>query len=175
MAAAPPERVAAAPRRARGTRMIGRMTRRALLPILLAAGACAVAPSVAGAAAGSHSAAASWSKDATAICKRYGKQIDALPEPKTLDEAAASTLKILDLATRQTNEIAKLSKPAKDAKTIDELLGYWRQQLGVVKDMAAAMKKADQAAVSSLMAKGDGIDKKVTALGKKLGVNDCVN
>lgn len=156
-------------------RMIGRMTRRALLPIVLAAGVCAVAPSVAGASPAGSAAAAGWSKDATAICKKYGKQIDAIPEPQSLSEAATSTMKIHDIAAKQTSEIAKLARPAKTAKAIGELIGYWEQQLGVVKDMANAMKKADEKAVTALMTKGDGIDKKVTTLGKKLGVSECVN
>lgn len=155
--------------------MIGCMTRRALLPIVLAAGVCAVAPTVAGAASAGTAAAASWSKDANAICKKYGKQIDAIPEPQSYEEAAASTLKIYGIAKKQTAEIGKLAKPSKDARSIDELLGYWKQQLAVVKDMAAAMKKADEKAVAAIMAKGDAIDEKVNALGKKLGIPECVN
>lgn len=150
------------------------MTLRAALSLAVVAGALAVAvPSAALAA--SSAANATWAGSATAICKRYGAEVNKVKDPTTMLEAATSTQAVYDLALKQTREIEKLSRPAKDAASIATLVGLWNQQLGVVKQMVGAFRAKNEALVKTLVAKGTAVDTKVKALGKKLGVVACVS
>ena len=145
------------------------MTRQAFLPILVAVGALAVAaPSVAGAAGPS-----AWAKSADAICKQANKDIDAIAEPKNTKELASATEKLLAIGIRQTNDLAKLSRPSSDAKEIGTLIGYYNDQVSVGKKLLAAVKQGDMKKAQAIIESGNATGKKVDALVTKLGAKAC--
>ena len=147
------------------------MTRRAVLPIAAAVAALALAaPSLA-------AGPSAWAKSADSICKKYEKKIGEISEPKSLKEAIADNEKFLGFRTAQTKEIAKLSRPAADKADIAKLLGYYDQEIDVVKRLIAALKTNDERKnekkMSSIIVEGASIANKRKSIAKQLGAVGC--
>jgi hypothetical protein len=148
------------------------MTRRAALPVVVGTlGALAAAVPLASAAGGAGPSA--WATAANAICSKAGDRIQDVPRGSSLAEIAKGTQKVLGIILRQNGDLAKLPRPARDAASIATLLGYYAQQADVVRGIIVGLKKGDQGAANAMIAKGDAVNTKATALARKLGATDC--
>ena len=58
-------------------------------------------------------------------------------------------------------------------RDIAKLIGYYKQQLGVLRNLLAALKADDQAKAEKIIAQGDAIEGKINATAKKLGASEC--
>lgn len=144
------------------------MTRRALLPLALACGALALA-----APAQSATAPSAWAKAANAVCKNGSAEIDKIKDPETMDQLIAGTQKVLAIATRTTAGIARLPRPAADKVAIGQLVSYYNQQLGVLRNLIAALKANDEVKGEKIIAQGDALESKISALARRLGAGEC--
>ena len=144
------------------------MTRRALLPLVLACGALAFA-----APALSATPTTAWAKSANALCKSASAEIDQIKDPETMADLIKGTQKVLAIASRTTTAMTKLPRPAAQRTDIAKLIGYYNQQLGVLRNLIAALKANDQAKGEKIIAQGDVLEDKINATAKKLGASDC--
>ena len=116
-----------------------------------------------------------WAKSADKICARANADIDKLPQPTSVKSLIASTEKFLEIGKRQTSDLAKLKRPSGDAAAIAKLVGYYEQQVGVVKSLIDALKHGDQAKTQKLITQGDALDASAKSLAKKLGAKTCAS
>jgi hypothetical protein len=148
------------------------MTRRAVLPVVVAALGALAATAPLASAAGSAVPSA-WAAGANAICTKAQKGIPKVSRTASIEEMTKSTQKVLDIVIRQSGELAKLPRPSRDAASIVRLLGYYTQQIAALRGMVAALKKGDQKAWEAQVAKGDAVNTKAITLSRKLGATRC--
>lgn len=132
----------------------------ALAALALAAPSFAAAPSA-------------WAVQANAICERTNAAIDKIPSPSTTKELIASTTAALALGVRQTNEIARLPRPAAAQATIAELVAVYRQQVDLVARLIVALRSKGLAGTQKLIAAGDKLHARAVALERRLGAATC--
>jgi len=114
-----------------------------------------------------------WAKSADKICARANAEIDKIPQPTSTKTLVAGSEKILEIGKRQTSDLAKLRRPSGDASAIAKLIGYYEQQVGIVKGLIDALKHDDKAKVQKLIGQGDELDDKADSLVTKLGAKKC--
>jgi hypothetical protein len=145
------------------------MTTRAALSVVIAVAVAALVLTASSFAA----SPSAWAKSADAICAKHNKEVDKIPAPKTLEQLATSTEKLLAIGIREMNDIAALDRPAADKANIAKLLGYYGQQVAIVKRLIAAVKASDQKKMNAVVAEGNALDAKLKAVEKKLGAVGC--
>ena len=148
------------------------MTRRALLPIVLAVGALlAAAPSVAGAA--TAASPSEWAKSANAICTRTQRLVAGVPRPMTQQEETRAFSTILGYIRQQNDGLRKLPRPKQTASDIATLMRLFDKQAGLIGGVIAGMQSGNASAIEASRREGNALNPKVLALTKKLGANDC--
>ena len=81
--------------------------------------------------------------------------------------------RFLAIGKRQTSDLAKLKRPAGDAKAIAQLIGYYEQQADIVESLIDALEGGDEARAKKLLEQGDEPDDKADSLVAKLGARRC--
>lgn len=148
------------------------MIRRALLPIVLAAGALlAAAPSVAGAAAAASPS--EWAKSANAICLKAQGLVAKVPQPTTSQEEIAAFSTILGYIRQQNDGLRKLPRPKQSASDIATLLSLYDKQAGFIGGIIAGMQSGNASGIEAARRQGNALNPKVLALAKKLGAKYC--
>ena len=134
---------------------------------LAAAGALAfAAPSFA-------ASASDWSKSADKICDRANAALDKIAQPKSTPELIAASERFLEVGKQQAADLAKLKRPPADAAAIGKVVGIYEQQAGLVNGLLAALRKNDQKAVKTLVARGDALEVTAAKIVKGLGAAKC--
>ena len=144
------------------------MTRSAITSLIVVAALALAAPSFA-------ASTSDWSKAADKICAKAHAEIAKLPQPTSAKSLIASTEKFMEIGKRQTSDLAKLKRPSGDASSIAKLIGYYEQQMGIVKSLIDAIKREDQAKMKKLIDQGDEFDDKAGSLVTKLGAKKCAS
>ena len=73
------------------------------------------------------------------------------------------------IGKRRSSELAKLKRPSGDAAAIGKLLGYFEQQVAMVKSLIDAVKRDDTERMRKVMAHGSSLNDSAVTLAKKLG------
>ena len=81
--------------------------------------------------------------------------------------------KFQEVGKRQTDDLAKLKRPSRDAAAIGKVVGIYEQQVGLVKGLIAALKKNDQKKVKTLVTQGDALAVTAAKIIKALGAANC--
>ena len=148
------------------------MTRRALLPIVLAVGALlAAAPSGAGAAAAASPS--EWAKSANAICTKTQGLVARVPRPTTVQEETKAFVTILGYIRQQNDGLRKLPRPKQTASDIVTLMSLFDKQAGLIGGIITGMQSGNPSVIEASRRMGNALNPKVLALTKKLGAKDC--
>lgn len=110
---------------------------------------------------------ADWAAQANRICEKANDDIDALPEPETLDpsELAGAGGEAVDIGQRQLRQLQKLRPPRDAGPKVQRLLRIYAQQNDASEEIVAALRIAD---VTSIQQQIDTITLQDRAL-KRLG------
>ena len=116
-----------------------------------------------------------WAAQANAICAKANDDIDALPEPESLDisQAASAGGEAVDISQRQLRELQQLTPPADDRPRIKRLLRIYAQQNDVAEELFGAIRVGD---VSGLQVHIDALrrlGKSGDDLANRLGASTC--
>ena len=147
------------------------MTRPAILSLLAVVGAAAgslalAAPSFAG-------LASDWSKSADAICVRYHKEAVRIAQPTSSKSLITASQALAAIEQRKTRDLAKLRRPAGEAAAIGKLIGFFEQQVVMLRNLIDAVKRDDGARIKEVMAEGSAQNESAVRLAKKLGAVKC--
>jgi hypothetical protein len=137
--------------------------------------ACLAALAVAGCGGGDGLDKKALADKANAICEKYSKQGEALGSPDLADPKKAEDYfsKATDLANKQQDELEAL-KPADDIKAdYAKLTKATGDATGLLGDLAAAAKAADQKKGVELVQKLTPISAAVDEAAKKVGADSC--
>jgi len=114
-----------------------------------------------------------WAKSADKICAKAKSDIDKIAKPTSTKELISSSEKIMKIGKSQTKDLKKLKRPSGDAAAIEKLIGYYEQQVDVVKDLIDAVKHEDKSKLEKTIKKGDELNKSAESLATKLGAKKC--
>ena len=114
-----------------------------------------------------------WAKSADKICATANAELDKIAQPATTKALITASEKFLTIGKRQTDDLAKLKRPSGDAAAIGKVVGIYKQQIGLVKGLIAALKQNDSKKVKTLVTQGDALAAIAATAVKGLGAAKC--
>ena len=116
---------------------------------------------------------AEYVKQADAICAKYEKRLDALPEPQDLKGLQTLVDKGLPIAREGNAELKEL-KPPEDLEAKDE---EWHKRndrnLKLIEDLGKAADAGDEEKIQSLASEADRNETEADGLASEIGLKDC--
>lgn len=97
-------------------------------------------------------------------------ELEAATSP---DEAAAAYEELADVAQSVNDEIDALGRPEGDEELIDDLAAQQDELVTMVRDLAAAIREQDQAAVESIGAELDALSAETGEISERYGLEVC--
>lgn len=110
---------------------------------------------------------------ADAICEKYGKQLDALPEPQTVAEVAGVAERALPIARKGVDELRRLEPPEELESKVDDWLARDAKNVQAIENLRDAAKDGDPAKIRSIVAESAANEKKADALAREIGLAKC--
>ena len=140
--------------------------------VLLAVAALALA-GCGGSSSGGRLSEAEFVKKADAVCAKYKKKINALPQPSSLSGVAGYAQKAIDLTKQGRAELRALKPPSDLADTNAKWLANLDQTLVLAGELRDAAKQKDLAKVRTLAERGNRLDKQGNRLAAQMGMKAC--
>jgi hypothetical protein len=137
-----------------------------LVSIAVALGGC-------GGGGGKRLTKAEFAKKLNSLCADYQKKINALGTPQSTAEAVKLMTTYKSLFGKIVADTGKLKPPADEQASVDRILAIGRQQLGLIDQMSAALKKNDMAKFQALVKQGDAMDSESKPLFRQIGATVC--
>ena len=118
-----------------------------------------------------------YREQGNAICSKYERQIDAVPEPRgdTAQEIVDYVDKVEPLAEKQVDEVRELKPPEDDQATHDEMIREAERTLDAIRDLRRAADANDPAAAREAIEQGESAGDNADALAKQLGLDACAD
>jgi hypothetical protein len=110
---------------------------------------------------------------ANAVCGKYQGRIDAVPEPKNLDDVPGYVDKIVPLIEKGTSEIDDLKPPEDLQDTYDDWRATQQRLLQKARDLKAAAQDNDAGRAQQVLREAGRASSRVDALARQLGANKC--
>ncbi len=140
---------------------------------LLAVGALVLAAAAAGCGGDDRLSRDEYIKQADAICAKYEKRLDALPEPKNVEDLQRLVAEGLPIAREGINELKKL-KPPED---LEAKVNQWHERneanLDKIEELVQAAEQGDEQKIQTLAAEADENEQEADRLAREIGLDDC--
>jgi hypothetical protein len=110
---------------------------------------------------------------ANTLCAAFNKQVNAVPTPKTIAEAATSFEKLLPLDRKLVADMKALKPPANEEKAVNQAIALGEDQANRADALIAALKKNDLTKVNALIKEGNTNTAKSKPLFTQIGATEC--
>jgi prophage DNA circulation protein len=112
-------------------------------------------------------------RQADAICTTYEKRLDALPEPKTIDEVETLATKAKPIAEDGQAALRRLRPPVELEEDVDAWLELNQANVDAIDDLGAAAADSDEAEAQAVSKRAVENERKADALAERLGLVAC--
>jgi hypothetical protein len=145
------------------------------LALLIAIPGLLVAGFTAGCATGTRELSkAEYVSKLNAMCRDFGAREQEIGEPHTLADLVDKGPRILDAFERAiADKVGSLHAPHAIADQADRLVDIAGQQHDVLAGLVDAAKDSDFIQVRELVATNEGLNKRSSAIARKLGAEEC--
>ena len=118
-----------------------------------------------------------YQEKGNAICSKYERQIDAVPEPSggSAQDIVQYVTKVEPLAQKQVDEIRELEPPEDDQETHDEMIREAERTLDAIRDLGKAAEANDPASAREAVEQGESAGDNADALAEQLGLDACAD
>jgi hypothetical protein len=114
-------------------------------------------------------------RQADAICAKFERELDALPEPKTIEEVGRLADQAKPIAKEGQAALKRLRPPLDLEEDVDAWLERNQQNVDAIDDLRAAADDADEAAARAVSQRAVENERKADALAKRIGLVDCAS
>jgi hypothetical protein len=139
--------------------------------------ACAIAAAGCGGGGGGGSDGSLTTEEfvaqADAICQRAHAQLQALPDPTSLEQAARLARRGVEIGEAELEQLRGLRPGEEIAAQVDRAYGLLDQQLDLERRLADAAEAGDEAAANEIIAKGDLLEAEAGGLSRRIGLQVC--
>lgn len=118
---------------------------------------------------------AEYIEQADTICAEFDGELDALPEPKTLDDLATMAEQAKPIAEAGVAELRALSPPEALAEQVDAWLDLNDANVAAIDELREAAESGDETAVQQVAADAADNEAKADALAGEIGLTDCAD
>lgn len=138
--------------------------------------AVATVVTVAGCGGDDRLSSEDYQREGNAICSKYDRQIDAIPEPEESAESVVAYVnKVIPLVEDQIDEMRELKPPEEDQEAHDEMLREAERIVEAARDLRAAAEDNDQTAARQAIEAGDSASDNADSIAEDLGLDACVD
>lgn len=116
---------------------------------------------------------AEYVADLDKVCQQSKEGIDALPEPRKLDDIPKFTRKVRPIVEKSIEDAEALELPEKDPGRFEAYVKGAKEQLPAIDELEQAAKSGDAAEVRSVNTELEKKDEARNAEAKKLGLKKC--
>ena len=110
---------------------------------------------------------------ADAICSKYDKRLEALPEPKSIDDVGALADKAIPIVEDGIGELDDLDPPEELKGRVDRWLDLNKSELENFKRLRDAARKGDATRTQSLATQISATEKQADAAAREIGLKEC--
>jgi hypothetical protein len=110
---------------------------------------------------------------ANAICDKYQAKINAVPQPKSVNDVPGYIDKVLPILREGTSKLDDLKPPADLQSTFDEWRQVQRDQVDEAEALKKAADKGDDAEVGRIANEASTKNKRGNDLASQLGATTC--
>lgn len=114
-------------------------------------------------------------REANAICARFQKQFDALPQPRNLTEFRRYMARAIPLARQEIRALSQLEPPTEDERTFERLLANGEQTVEAAEQLRRAAADQPQAELELLFEHARQLGAEGDALARELGFRRCID
>jgi hypothetical protein len=132
-------------------------------------------PDTTGATAGESMRFGEWVEAAADLCIEREKRMDALAEPRDIDELAEFLVEVTSVAEVESVGFEELGIPDADGARVESLLAGLEERLEILEAMEAAARAGDDDEVDRLLVQGEGLSDRLDDLADQLGLDECVS
>jgi hypothetical protein len=112
-------------------------------------------------------------RQADAICARFEKRLDALPEPKTIAEVGELAEAAKPIAEDGQAALRRLRPPLELQEDVDLWLELNQANVDAIDDLADAAAAQDEAGARAVSERAVANERKADALAKRIGLSAC--
>ena len=142
---------------------------------LLAAGCMSGGGSSDGASGGDRLTKAEYIEQADAICARFDKELDALPNPANLEGLAAMATEAKPIAEAGVDELRALNPPEELDEQVDAWLVLNEKNIEAIDQLREAAESGDETKVQQVAATATDNEQKADAAAAEIGLTDCAS
>ena len=110
---------------------------------------------------------------ADAICKKYDRKLEALPDPKSIKDIGGLADKAIPIVDNGINELDDLKPPDDLKDQVDHWLDLNKQNLDDFKKLRDAAKDGDAAKTQTLASQISDHEQQTDAAARKIGLKEC--
>lgn len=114
-----------------------------------------------------------FQSQANAICEKYQKQLDALPQPQSIDDLPDAVSQALTLIDRQIEEIGNLNPPEEFQEDFDAMMEQADKTRDAANDLSEAAKDQDQQGIQDAIEQGQTASQEADNFASNLGLDAC--
>ena len=142
------------------------------MPVRLAASALA-ALALAGCGGEERLSKPEFVRQANAICAKYERRLDAIPEPRELREVQSYIDRGVPLAKQELAELAELRPPETDEAEVERLLTQVRKTISELERLGRAAAARDRAGAQAAAARVEEAGARGAKLARDYGLGEC--
>jgi hypothetical protein len=116
---------------------------------------------------------AEWVEAADKICAEFGAELEALPEPGSMEALGTLADQAQPIAEDGVAQLRELRPPEATEDQVNEWLDLNDANVGLIEDLGAAAEDGDETAVQEVAADAADNEEEADALAKELGLTDC--
>lgn len=139
----------------------------------LAFGAALVLSGCGGSSGGKRLTKEGFAQKANSICADYLLKVDAFGNTKNEAEAVKLIVDTRALYAQSIANMKKLEPPTDEQAAVDRAMKLAEQQLGIIDQEIAALRKRDTAKVTKALERGKVITKESNLIFSQLGATTC--
>lgn len=114
-----------------------------------------------------------FAKQGNALCDKYEKKVEAIPQPKTAKDVQTYVDKIKPLVSDITDEFRAIEPPEDFAADFDKYIDQTTESAKLVDDLAAAAKAKDLKKLQAVQKEAVQKEEATDSLARKLGLTKC--
>lgn len=112
-------------------------------------------------------------RQADAICAKYERRLDALPEPRTLRDVPSFVERGVPLAREELAELDELRPPEGDEAEVERLLAQVKNTIAGLERLGDAAAARDRAAAEAAAARVEETSERAAKLAQRYGLEEC--
>jgi hypothetical protein len=133
----------------------------------------ALAAVAAGCGGGDRLSREEYVKQADAICAKYEKRLDALPQPESTEDLKMLVDKGLPIAREGNTELKDLKPPEDLEAKVEEWHERNDRNLELIADLGQAAEDGDEERIQTLAAEAEENETEADRLAGEIGLKDC--